>query len=95
MSHRKHHGRRHCKHSLHKRYGRSKLSYVQKTHIPTHKFALEARRQLPLIDAHHVRAAMARLSMMRHMHHVTPREYHHALQRIKHAAKHFGIHISE
>jgi hypothetical protein len=85
---------------LRHRYGRARLTYQQKKRLPPSAFALERRGDLPLtdeagqLDPLHVRNAAARLSMMRHLRHVTPSEYRHALGRIRAAGARLGVEIS-
>ena len=69
------------------------LSYRHRQALPSSSFALPARRALPLEDAAHVRAAAARLSMMRHNGHVTRGEYLSAHRRIVAAGRRFGVHV--
>lgn len=80
---------------LRQRYGRAHLSYAERQRLPARAFALEARRELPLVDATHVRDAASRLSMMRHLRHVTPAEARHASKRLHAAARRFGVELSK
>lgn len=73
---------------------RRRLTRRRRQHLPGKSFALPARRALPIIDAAHVRAAVARLSMMLHLGHVTAREHASALRRIRAAARRYGVTLS-
>ena len=72
-----------------------RLTTVQRNDLPPSEFALPERRELPISDAAHIKPAAARLSMMRHEHHVSPAEYEQARHRIITAGNRFGIYVSE
>ena len=72
-----------------------RLTTRRRNDLPDSAFALPHRRELPIEDAAHVRAASARLSMMRHEGHVTQAEYEEARHRIIVAGHKFGVHVNE
>lgn len=92
--------RRRRGHALRHRYGRAKVQYAERTHLPDSAYALRDRRQLLLTDKHgkvhrgHVLAATARLSMMRNLGHVTSVEYNEAHRHIAAAGREVGLHIA-
>lgn len=75
--------------ALRRRYGRARLTSRQRARLPASAFALESRRELPILDAGHVRAAFGRLENMRDAGHLTASEYDHAHARIEAAARRF------
>jgi hypothetical protein len=99
---------RHHKHgrALGRRYGRTHVTYAERSKLPDSAFALPSKRHLGhggllltnksgKLDAKHIHAAAARLSMMRNMRHVTAAEYSEAHGRIVRAAHKVGTGITE
>jgi len=68
------------------------LSTAEKDHLPDAEFAFPAERKEPLVDAAHVRSAIARFDQVEG---VTDAERDEAWQRITAAAAKYGAHISE
>ncbi len=60
--------------------------------LPDSAFAFPAERAEPLVDAQHVRSAVARFNQV---HHVTDAERDAAFDNIKAAAKYYGVDITE
>jgi hypothetical protein len=79
---------------LEERRHAKRLTAAQRRNLPRSAFALPDRDppDLPLDKCSRVANAPARLSMMRHKHHVTKREYQQAARRILHASRRCGIH---
>lgn len=77
------------------RANEDRLTTSQRRALPSNAFALPHRRALPIENAEHVRAAAARLSMMKHEGHVTPAEYEEARHRIIMAGNRFGVFVNE
>jgi hypothetical protein len=80
----------------------ARISSAQRAKLPARAFALPEKRALPLtdssgkhLDAKHIRAAAARLSMMRNLGHVSKSEAARAHKRIELAAKKVGIAAKE
>lgn len=71
--------------------GKRPLSSHAEREIPASKFAFPKERKEPLTDARHVRNAVARFNQVEG---VSPAERNAAWQRIKAAAKKYGIEIS-
>lgn len=63
-----------------------------KSQLPDSAFAFSAERKEPLIDASHVRNAVARFSQVEG---VSDEERAQAFENILAAAKHFDVHLSE
>jgi hypothetical protein len=86
---------------LHRPAVREHVSYADRKKLKSSAFALPARRALLLtdkhgnVDAEHVRAAAARLSMMRNLGHVTRSEYAQAHRRIQQAGRKVGVDVSD
>jgi hypothetical protein len=68
------------------------LSTAEKDRLPTREFAFPKERKEPLTDAQHVRNAIARFDQVEG---VTDAERDQAWKRIRKAAKHFKIEMSE
>jgi DNA repair protein RadC len=82
-------------------YADEKVSYADRKKLPNSAFALRKRRALLLTDKHgkidagHVKAAAARLSMMKRLGHLKPGEWQEAHARIVAAGKKVGLHVNE
>ena len=70
----------------------SGLSTAKKDDLPDSSFAFAKERKEPLIDAKHVRNAIARFAQVEG---VSDAERDRAWRRIKTAAKKFGVEVSE
>jgi hypothetical protein len=70
----------------------SGLSAAKKSDLPDSSFAFPKKRKEPLIDAKHVRNAIARFDQVKD---VTDADRDRAWRRIKSAAKKFGVDVSE
>ena len=70
----------------------SRLDAEDRDKLPANAFAFPATRKEPLIDAKHVRNAIARFDQVEG---VTDAERDAAWQRILAAAKRFGVEVSE
>jgi hypothetical protein len=70
----------------------SKLNQEQRDETPTREFAFPKQRKEPLEDASHVRNAIARFDQVKD---VTDKERDEAWERIRAAARKFGVEISE
>jgi hypothetical protein len=70
----------------------SKLSQEQRDEMPAREFAFPKQRKEPLEDASHVRNAIARFDQVKD---VTDKERDEAWERIRAAARKFGVEISE
>jgi hypothetical protein len=68
------------------------LSTAEKNRLPDSKFAFPTERKEPLIDASHVRNAVARFDQVEG---VTDTERDQAWRRIRAAARKFGVKINE
>jgi hypothetical protein len=68
------------------------LSTADKNRLPKTEFAFPAERKEPLVDAGHVRNAIARFDQVEG---VTDRERDEAWKRIQRAAKRFGVEVEE
>ena len=68
------------------------LSTAEKDRLPAAEFAFPKERKKPLTDARHVRTAIARFDQVEG---VTDAERDQAWKRIRKAAKHFNIEMSE
>jgi hypothetical protein len=68
------------------------LSTAEKDRLPDAEFAFPDERKEPLIDAAHVRNAIARFDQVEG---VTDEERDSAWRRIQRAADRYGVHISE
>jgi hypothetical protein len=68
------------------------LSTAEKNELDDKKFAFPKERKEPLVDAKHVRNAVARFDQVKG---VTDKERNRAWRRIKSAAKKFGVEIEE
>ncbi|MDQ1710852.1 MAG: hypothetical protein QOE45_302 [Frankiaceae bacterium] len=68
------------------------LSTAEKNRLPDSAFAFPKERKEPLVDADHVRNAIARFDQVDG---VTDEERDEAWRRIRRAAKKFGVHVSE
>jgi hypothetical protein len=67
-------------------------SSVPKSGLPDSAFAFPRERKEPLLDASHVRNALARFSQVEG---VSDEEREQAFANIQAAAKHFAVHMSE
>lgn len=87
---------------LRRRYGRARLTYQRRLHLPASAFALPELRDrghggLPLtnargtLDPRHIRNAAARLAQMQKHHTVTAAEYSRARRAIMRAACKKGV----
>jgi len=72
--------------------GSSGLSTADKNRLPDSKFAFPKERKEPLVDARHVRNAVARFDQVEG---VTDAERDRAWRRIRSAARKFGVTINE
>lgn len=70
----------------------SKLDQEDRDDMSTRQFAFPAQRKEPLEDAGHVRSAIARFNQVED---VTDRERDEAWERIRAAAKKFGVEVNE
>jgi hypothetical protein len=70
------------------------LTSAQRKKLPARDFALPSKRALPIQNRAHVRAAAARLSMMKHEGHITQAEYDQAHARIVRRGKKLGVKVS-
>ena len=70
----------------------SKLSDKQKDALPESAFAFPKERKEPLVDARHVRDAIARFDQVQG---VTNKERDEAWKRIRQAAKKFAVELNE
>ena len=70
----------------------SGLSTAEKNRLPASKFAFPKQRKEPLVDARHVRNAVARFDQVEG---VTNAERDQAWRRIRAAARKFGVKINE
>jgi hypothetical protein len=70
----------------------SKLNAEERKEVPSTTFAFPKQRKEPLEDASHVRNAIARFDQVQG---VTDAERDEAWQRIKAAAKKYGVDVSE
>ncbi len=68
------------------------LSTAEKDRLAAKDFAFPKERKEPLVDARHVRTAIARFSQVEG---VTDKERDEAWRRILRAAKRFGVEVSE
>ncbi|HXW78427.1 MAG TPA: DUF6582 domain-containing protein [Acidimicrobiales bacterium] len=68
------------------------LSTAEKDRLPAEEFAFPRERKEPLIDASHVRNAVARFDQVEG---VTDQERDEAWKRIQAAADRFGVHLHE
>ena len=68
------------------------LSTAEKNRMPLSEFAFPEERKEPLSDASHVRNAIARFDQVEG---VSDRERDEAWERIKAAARHFGVELEE
>jgi hypothetical protein len=70
----------------------SKLNHEERSEIPERQFAFPKQHKEPLEDASHVRNAIARFNQVRD---VTDAERDEAWQRIRAAARRFGVEVEE
>jgi hypothetical protein len=70
----------------------SKLNQEQRDEMPAREFAFPKQRKEPLDDASHVRNAIARFDQVKD---VTDKERDEAWERIRAAARKFGVEIGE
>ena len=70
----------------------SELSEKQRDKLPKSDFAFPKERKEPIEDASHVRAALARFDQVEG---VTDKERDEAFDRIKKAAKKYGVEVHE
>ena len=68
------------------------LSTADKNDLPDSVFAFKEKRKEPLVDASHVRNALARFDQVKG---VTNEERELAFANIKKAARHFDVEVSE
>ncbi len=68
------------------------LSTAQQNDLPDSQFAFPKQRKEPLVDARHVRNAVARFNQVEG---VSNADRDRAWRRIRAAARKFGVHISE
>jgi hypothetical protein len=68
------------------------LTDAKRDALPDSAFAFPDKRKEPLVDASHVRNALARFDQVKD---VTDRERSQAFANIRAAAKHFGVDVSE
>ncbi len=72
--------------------GMAKLDTAEKNHLPESAYAFPRERKEPLIDAAHVRNAVARFNQVKG---VTDEERDEAWKRIQAAAKKFDVELNE
>jgi hypothetical protein len=70
----------------------SKLNQEQRDEMPAREFAFPKQRKEPLDDASHVRNAIARFDQVKD---VSDKERDEAWERIRAAARKFGVEMSE
>jgi len=70
----------------------TRLSTAQQNRLPDSRFAFPKQRKEPLIDARHVRNAVARFNQVQG---VTDADRDHAWRRIRQAARRHGVEIHE
>jgi hypothetical protein len=63
----------------------------ERARLPSSAFAFPAERKEPLVDASHVRSAIARFAQVGG---VSSAERAQAFENIKAAAEHFGVHVA-
>jgi hypothetical protein len=68
------------------------ISTAKKDRLPDKEFAFPKERKEPLVDARHVRNALARFNQVEG---VTDRERDQAWKRVLRAAKKFGVEVNE
>ena len=71
---------------------RGELTEAKRNDLPDSAFAFAKQRKEPLVDASHVRNALARFDQVEG---VTDDERAKAFANIKAAAKHYGVEVSE
>jgi hypothetical protein len=70
----------------------SELNEKQRDHLDSDEFAFPKERKEPLKDASHVRNAIARFNQVKG---VSDKERDEAWERIRRAAKKFGVEVNE